>query len=129
MTTTKELQMKKTSELIPYVNNARTHSEEQVLKLRASLREFGFINPILIDRDNTVLAGHGRLMALKQLGWKEVPIIILHGLTEDKKKALLIADNKIARNLFIESFDWLDCSVFIVFEFAYLEASEPCLSA
>ena len=94
--TTTEMQLISTDKLVPYVNNARTHSAEQILKLRSSLREFGFVNPIIIDKDFNVIAGHGRLMALKQLGWKEVPIIILHGLTEDKKKALLIADNKIA---------------------------------
>lgn len=96
MTTTKELQMKKTSELIPYVNNARTHSEEQVLKLRASLREFGFINPILIDRDNTVLAGHGRLMAAKEEGIAEVPCVYVDHLTEAQKKAYILADNRMA---------------------------------
>ena len=66
--TTTKLEMVKVSELIPYVNNARTHSQEQVNKLRSSLREFGFVNPVIIDADKNVIAGHGRLMAAKEEG-------------------------------------------------------------
>lgn len=85
-------------DLIPYVNNARTHSESQVTQLAASIKEFGFANPILVDEDNGVIAGHGRLMAAKKLGKKEVPIVRLVGLTEAQKKAYILADNRLAEN-------------------------------
>jgi ParB-like chromosome segregation protein Spo0J len=96
----KELQIeyKSTDELIPYVNNSRTHSESQVTQIAASIKEFGFTNPILTDGTNGVIAGHGRLLAAKKLGMKSVPVIELHGLDEIKKKAYVIADNKIALN-------------------------------
>lgn len=68
--------------LIPYVNNARTHSAEQVNKLAGSIKEFGFINPVIIDGDNGILAGHGRVMAAKQLGLKKVPCVAADYLTE-----------------------------------------------
>ena len=84
--------------LIPYANNARTHSPEQVSQVAASIREFGFTNPLLIDEENTVIAGHGRLLAAQKLGLNEVPAIIVTDLTEAKKKALIIADNKLALN-------------------------------
>ena len=83
---TTEMKMVQTSKLIPYVNNARTHSQEQVNKLRGSLREFGFINPVIIDGENGILAGHGRIMAAKQLGIKQVPYIFAAYLTEAQKK-------------------------------------------
>lgn len=89
---------RKTEELIPYVNNARTHSEEQVIQIASSIKEFGFNNPILVDGDRGVIAGHGRLMAAKKLGLDEVPTIELTGLTETQKKAYILADNKIALN-------------------------------
>lgn len=73
MQTTKDFQLISVEKLIPYVNNARTHSKEQILKLRSSLREFGFINPILIDRNYNVLAGHGRLMLLKKKVFPKCP--------------------------------------------------------
>lgn len=85
-------------EVIPYDKNPKTHSKEQINEIAASISKITYSSPILVDENKVIIAGHGRLMALKQLGWKEVPIIILHGLTEDKKKALLIADNKIAEN-------------------------------
>ena len=75
MTTTKELQLVSVDKLIPYINNARTHSPEQVKKLRASLREFGFINPVIVDRDFNVIAGHGRILAAKEEGITEVPCV------------------------------------------------------
>ena len=81
---------------MPYVNNARTHSDEQVMKLRSSLREFGFINPIIIDRDNNVLCGHGRLLAAKAEGIKQVPCVYADNLTEAQKKAYILADNRMA---------------------------------
>lgn len=89
---------KKVNELIPYINNSRTHSEEQVNQIVASINEFGFTNPLLIDEKGSIIAGHGRLMASKKLGMEEVPCIILEGLTEAQKKAYIIADNKMALN-------------------------------
>lgn len=83
--TTNKLEMVKVSELIPYVNNARTHSQEQVNKLRSSLREFGFVNPVIIDQDKNVIAGHGRLMAAKEEGITEVPwILCVHHIVRGK---------------------------------------------
>ena len=96
MNTTKELKLIDTDKLVPYVNNARTHSDEQVMKLRSSLREFGFINPIIIDRDNNVLCGHGRLLAAKAEGIKQVPCVYADNLTEAQKKAYILADNRMA---------------------------------
>jgi len=92
------MQMVKVSELIPYVNNARTHSQEQVNKLRSSLREFGFVNPVIIDQDKNVIAGHGRLMAAKEEGITEVPCVLVDYLTEAQKKAYILADNRYAQD-------------------------------
>lgn len=89
---------RKIADLIPYVNNARTHSEQQVTQVAASIREFGFTNPILIDDNNSIIAGHGRLLAAKKLELDEVPCIVLKGLTEAQKKAYVIADNQLALN-------------------------------
>ena len=83
---------------MPYANNARTHSEEQVAQICASIREFGFINPLLIDESGGIIAGHGRLAAAKILKMDEVPTIELKGLTEAQKRAYVIADNKLALN-------------------------------
>lgn len=94
--TTTEMQLVAVSKLIPYVNNARTHSAEQILKLRASLREFGFINPVIIDREFNVIAGHGRIMAAKEEGILEVPCVFVDYLTEAQKKAYILADNRMA---------------------------------
>jgi len=93
-----ELIKKKVSELIPYINNSRTHSEEQITQLISSIKEFGFTNPILLSPDNSIIDGHGRLQAVKRLGHEEVPCIILHGLTKTQIKALIIADNQLALN-------------------------------
>jgi DNA modification methylase len=93
-----EIVNKSTEELIPYVNNARTHSDEQINQIAGSIKEFGFNNPILLDGENGVVAGHGRLLAAKKLGLKEVPCIELAHLTEAKKRAYILADNKIALN-------------------------------
>jgi len=86
------------SKLIPYINNARTHSESQINQIAASIKEFGFRNPILIDGDNGIIAGHGRVMAAKKLGLTTIPYIDCSDLTEAQKKAYIIADNKIALN-------------------------------
>ena len=93
-----EIIYKKVQELIPYLNNSRTHSEEQVNQICASINEFGFTNPLLIDEKDMIIAGHGRLLASKKLGMEEVPCIVLEGLTEAQKKAYIIADNKMALN-------------------------------
>lgn len=87
---------KRVDELIPYVNNARMHSDEQVTQIASSIKEFGFNNPILTDGENGVIAGHGRLLAAKKLGLETVPTIELSGLTEAQKKAYILADNKLA---------------------------------
>lgn len=94
MKTTTDMQLVPVSKLVPYVNNARTHSPEQVMKLRSSLREFGFINPIIIDRDYGIIAGHGRLLAAKEEGITEVPCVFVDYLTEAQKKAYILADNR-----------------------------------
>lgn len=85
-------------DLIPYARNARTHSPEQVLQIAASIKEFGFTNPILIDVDNNIIAGHGRLMAAKKLGMDKVPCIVCDGWTKAQTKAYILADNKLALN-------------------------------
>jgi site-specific DNA-methyltransferase (adenine-specific) len=84
--------------LLPYARNSRTHSDEQTAQIAASIKEFGFTNPVLIDNDNQIIAGHGRLMAARKLQLKEVPCIRLGYLTETQKKAYVIADNKLALN-------------------------------
>ena len=96
MKTTSEMQLVPIEKLVPYVNNARTHSPEQINKLRSSLREFGFINPVIIDRDFGVIAGHGRILAAKEEGITEVPCVFADHLTEAQKKAYIIADNRMA---------------------------------
>lgn len=96
MTTTTQMQLVDINKLVPYVNNARTHSPEQIAKLRSSLREFGFVNPVLIDREFNVLAGHGRIAAAKEEGIKEVPCVFVEHLSEAQKKAYIIADNRMA---------------------------------
>ena len=88
----------KVSDLIPYANNSRTHSDEQVLQIASSIKEFGFLNPVIIDADNGIIAGHGRVMAAKKLGIDELPCIDASHLTEAQKKAYIIADNKLALN-------------------------------
>lgn len=86
------------ADLIPFARNSRTHSDEQVAQIAASIKEFGFTNPILTDGDNGIIAGHGRLQAARKLGLTEVPTIPLTGLTEAQKRAYVIADNKLALN-------------------------------
>ncbi len=96
MKTTTEMQLVPLEKLVPYANNARTHSAEQINKLRSSLREFGFINPVIIDRDYGVIAGHGRILAAKEEGIREIPCVFADHLTEAQKKAYIIADNRMA---------------------------------
>ena len=95
---TMKIQQKPIKDLIPYINNSRTHSDEQVAQIAASIKEFGWTNPILVDGDNGIIAGHGRLSAARKLGMDTVPVIELSHLTKAQKKALIIADNKLASN-------------------------------
>lgn len=96
MITTKEMKLVDIEKLVPYVNNARTHSQDQINKLRSSIREFGFINPVIIDKDYGVIAGHGRIIAAKEEGIKEVPCVFADHLNEAQKKAYILADNRMA---------------------------------
>ena len=96
MQTTTKMELVDIDKLIPYVNNARTHSPEQINKLRASLREFGFINPVIMDDKFNIVAGHGRVMAAQAEGIKEVPCVYVDYLTEAQKKAYILADNRMA---------------------------------
>ena len=93
-----KLELISIDDLIPYARNSRTHSDEQVSQIAASIKEFGFTNPVLIDDDGGIIAGHGRCMAARKLKLDEVPCIRLTGLTEAQKKAYIIADNKLALN-------------------------------
>ncbi|WP_294906984.1 DNA methyltransferase [uncultured Ruminococcus sp.] len=96
MNTTTEMQLVPVEKLIPYINNARTHSDEQIKKLRSSLREFGFINPVIIDRAYNVIAGHGRILAAKAENISEVPCVFVDYLNDAQKKAYILADNRMA---------------------------------
>nr|DAI49584.1 MAG TPA: adenine specific DNA methyltransferase [Caudoviricetes sp.] len=93
---TSEMQLVSIGKLVPYVNNARTHSKEQITKLRSSLREFGFVNPVIIDREFNVIAGHGRILAAKEENIEQVPCVFVDYLTEAQKKAYILADNRFA---------------------------------
>src|SRR5579863_7921578 len=83
---------------IPYARNARTHSDEQVAQIAASIKEFGFVSPILVGPDRVIIAGHARLLAARKLGMTEVPVIVLEHLSESERRALVIADNRLAMN-------------------------------
>ena len=96
MKTTTELQLISVGKLVPYINNARTHSASQIQKLRSSLREFGFINPVIIDREYNIIAGHGRILAAKEEQIEKVPCVFAEHLTEAQKKAYILADNRMA---------------------------------
>ena len=98
MTQNRKLEWRSVSTLIPYARNSRTHSDEQIAQIEASIKEFGWTNPILIDGDNGIIAGHGRLSAARKLGHEEVPVIELKDLTETQRKAYIIADNRLALN-------------------------------
>lgn len=89
---------KNVADLIPYARNSRMHSEDQVLQIAASIKEFGFTNPVLIDKENGIIAGHGRVLAAKKLDMKQVPCIVADDWTDAQKKAYVIADNKLALN-------------------------------
>ena len=98
MTQNRKLEWRSVSSLIPYARNSRTHSDEQIAQIAASIKEFGWTNPILVDGDNGIIAGHGRLSAARKLGHEEVPVIELKDLTETQRKAYIIADNRLALN-------------------------------
>lgn len=83
-------------ELVPYARNARTHGEAQIALLRSSLREFGFVNPVLIDKDRNIIAGHGRVLAAKAEGIDEVPCVLVEHLTDAQRRAYILADNRLA---------------------------------
>jgi hypothetical protein len=93
-----QIEMMPTDRLVPYIRNARTHSADQVAQIAASITEFGFTNPILIGEDEVIIAGHGRLQAARSLGLTEVPVIVLDHLSEAQRRALVIADNRIAEH-------------------------------
>lgn len=93
-----DVQMRLVDELVPYARNARTHSAEQVSQIAASIREWGWTTPILVAEDSTVLAGHGRLMAARQLGLTEVPTMVARGWSEAQRRAYVLADNQLAMN-------------------------------
>ena len=86
------------ADLIPYARNSRTHSEEQVTQIAASIKEFGFLNPVIVDGENGIIAGHGRVMAAKKLGMTELPAVEASHLTDAQRRAYIIADNKLALN-------------------------------
>jgi len=98
MNVTERFEKVNIDKLVPYVRNARTHSKEQILQLRASLREFGFVNPVIVDKDLNIIAGHGRILAAKEEGITEVPCVFAEHLTEAQKRAYIIADNRLAMN-------------------------------
>ena len=98
MITTERFEKVNIDRLVPYARNARTHSKEQILQLRASLREFGFVNPVIVDKDLNVIAGHGRIIAAKEEGISEVPCVFAEHLTDAQKRAYIIADNRLALN-------------------------------
>lgn len=81
--------------LVPYERNAKTHSPEQVAKIAASIREFGFVSPVLIDEQNRIIAGHGRVLAAKELGLKKIPAVYVEGLSEAQRRAYILADNRL----------------------------------
>lgn len=93
-----KIEWESVEKLIPYAKNARTHSDEQVAQIAGSIKEFGFNNPVLVDKDNSIIAGHGRVLAARKLGMDKVPVVILNHLTESQRKAYILADNRIALN-------------------------------
>ena len=93
-----QIQQTPVDKLLPYARNARTHSDGQVAQIAASIKEFGFCNPVLIDGDGGIIAGHGRVLAARKLGMAEVPTITLGHLTDTQRRAYILADNKLALN-------------------------------
>ena len=98
MKPTPKIEMLAVEHLIPYANNSRTHSDAQIAQIAASIKEFGFTNPVLIDGEGGIIAGHGRVLAARKLSMAEVPCIQLGYLTDTQRRAYIIADNKLALN-------------------------------
>ena len=98
MKTVLQIEQWQIDRLIPYIRNARTHSDEQIAQVAASIVEFGWTNPILVGADGVIIAGHARLLAARKLQMNEVPVIVLGHLSETQRRALIIADNKLALN-------------------------------
>ena len=94
----KKIEWKSVDKLIPYAKNARTHSDEQIAEIAGSIKAFGFNNPVSVDKDNSIIAGHGRVLAARKLGMDKVPVVMLEHLTESERKAYVLADNRIALN-------------------------------
>ena len=92
------IQYRNIDSLIPYINNARTHSDEQVAQIAASIKEFGWTNPVLVDGDNGIIAGHGRVQAARTINLTSIPVIELHGLSDAQRRAYILADNRLAEN-------------------------------
>ncbi len=86
------------AELVPYAANARTHTDAQIDQIGASITEWGWTNPVLVDEDDTILAGHGRVLAAQRLGIDKIPVIIAEGWSDEQKRAYVLADNKLAEN-------------------------------
>ena len=122
------------TKLVPYVNNAKIHSEEQVTMIASSIREFGFLSPVLIDRDFNIIAGHGRVMAAKKLEMDAVPCVFVEGLTEAQRKAYILADNRLGEladwdmdlvNMELEALDDMDFDVSLTgFEMPEIEVED-----
>lgn len=122
------------TKLVPYVNNAKIHSEEQVTMIASSIREFGFLSPVLIDRDFNIIAGHGRVMAAKKLEMESVPCVFVEGLTEAQRKAYILADNRLGElaewnmdlvNMELEALDDMDFDVSLTgFEMPEIEIED-----
>ena len=98
MEMSEDLKLVDIDKLVPYARNSRTHSPEQIKQIQASIREFGFVNPVLIDGKFNIIAGHGRILAAKAEGLEAVPCVLVEHLTEAQKKAYILADNKLALN-------------------------------
>lgn len=123
------------TKLVPYVNNAKIHNEEQVTMIASSIREFGFLSPVLIDRDFNIIAGHGRVMAAKKLNMESVPCVFVEGLTEAQRKAYILTDNRLGEladwdmdlvNMELESLDDMDFDVSLTgFEMPEIEVEDP----
>lgn len=111
-----EITQVRIADIRPYENNAKIHGREQLEKLKASIKEFGFVNPCLIDRDHNLIAGHGRVMAAEELGMETVPCVFVEGLTDEQRRAYILADNKLA-----ELAEW--DNVLVASELAELEAA------
>lgn len=96
-----QLALRPVSELVPYARNARTHSAAQIVQLQASIREFGFVNPVLIDGENNIIAGHGRVLAAQAEGMTDIPCVLVEHLSDTQRRAYILADNRLA-----EMSDW-----------------------